>query len=99
LVESDLLLEQLYFVSSIMCLLFQGLASFGLSDNVPCSGLGTFNVGLEFFGLGDPPVDVGRDFLAQAADICLFAIHQIQATDQVFEAAYLDFISGLLQIG
>lgn len=82
-----------------MCLLFQGLASFGLSDNVPCSGLGTFNVGLELFGLGDPSVDVGRDFFAQATNICLLAIRQIQATDQVFATAYLDFISGLLQIG
>jgi len=35
LVESDFFLKQLDFVSSIMCLLFQGLASFGLSNNVP----------------------------------------------------------------
>ena len=36
LVEGDLFLEQLHFASSIMCLLFQGLASFGLGDDVPC---------------------------------------------------------------
>jgi hypothetical protein len=98
LVESDLLLEQLYFVSSIMCLLFQGLASFSLSNNVPCSGLGFFNVGLKLFGLGNPSVDIGRNLLAQATDVCLFATHQIRATDQMFATAYLDFISGLLQI-
>jgi hypothetical protein len=54
---------------------------------------------LELFGLGDPSVDVGRDFLAQATDICLHTVHQIQAIDQMFVIAYLDIIAGLLQVG